>query len=169
VRDRRNSGTHKRRPERSAGYGGAARHGAAHRDARRRGHPQSALRRTGDDDEGRGSAAAASRRRASRRDATRRDATTSDRPSVEGFSPRPHVERNTRPSRSTGEVCACSSCRSQHHPAGTAESENTEARRPPLLPSSPQRSSPFASSSSALRSRSASFSSPRHPERCEAF
>lgn len=49
---------------------------AARRDARRRCLPQSALRCTGEDHEGRGSAAAAaSRRRASRRDATRRRAT----------------------------------------------------------------------------------------------
>lgn len=83
-----------RRPEKGR-FGGAARRVASRRDARRRYLSQSALRRTGEDHEGRGSAAAAaSRRRASRRDATRRRGTL--RPSVESFSPRPYVDRNTR-------------------------------------------------------------------------
>jgi len=42
------------------------------------------------------------------RESRRRDATTSDRPSVESFSPRPHVDRNTRsPTRYSHPVQWC--------------------------------------------------------------
>jgi len=98
----------RRRPEGRLRRRDVARRDASRRDARRHGLPQSALRRTGDDHEGRGSAAA------SRRRASRRDATTSARPSVESFSPRPHVDWNTRPTSTRCSVRGFppSSCRS---------------------------------------------------------
>jgi len=92
--------TNERRPEGWFRRRGAARCDAMRRDARRHGLPQLALRRTGDDHEGRGSAAA------SRRRASRRDATTSARPSVESFSPRPHVDWNTRPTSTRSTRCS---------------------------------------------------------------
>jgi len=158
VRDRRNSGTHKRRPERFAGYGGAARRGAARRAATlgavaTLSQPCAVRATTTREEEAPPPLLAVARRDATRRDATRRRAIV--RPSRALVRVRTSSEtRDPRPSRSSGEVCACSSC--HHHPAGAAESENTEARRPPLLPSSPRRSSPFASSCAPL-------ALPRHP------
>lgn len=88
MRDRRNSGTRdERRLEGSFGAGGASRRSAS--------LPPSVSPAP----YGRGPRGKRKRRR--RRfspscESTRRDATTSDRPSVESFSPRPHVDRNTR-------------------------------------------------------------------------
>lgn len=99
MRDRRNSGTYGM----NAGSKGRS---AARRDARRRCLPQSALRCTGEDHEGRGSAAAAaaSRRRASRGDATRRRATV--RPSRALVRVRTSTEtrdpRHVTPTRCSG-------------------------------------------------------------------